>query len=488
MLLAGCVRMGAAQREITLYGPMQLNPRNNDLVEDISRRSFRYFWEEMNPRTGLVLDRARFDGKSEDEPNHHGVASIAATGFGLTALCVGAEHRWVSPELARARVRTTLRFFAHRAPQEHGWFYHFLDAETGERRWHSEVSSIDSALLLGGILTARAAFADDPEIVKLATAIYDRVDFPWMLDGSGLILLHGWKPETGFLPYRWDTYSEQMILYLLGIGSPTHPISPEAWYSWNLPVVQVAGHAYIGRGPLFTQQYSQAWVNLRGRGTPHPLEQNRFVPRVDYFANSVAATKAQQEFSLTLASHFPGYTKRIWGITSSESPRGYVDWGGSANDPRIDGTVVPSAAGGSLIFAPDICIPAMRTMLERFGKKIYGRYGFTDAFNPTTGWVCPYVLGIDAGITLLSAENLRTMNVWQWFMSNAEVERALDFVGYSPDLSLAFTAKAATSSPEKRTDGGATASDDRAAAPITVSKQVEIPASDFKFRIPITWH
>lgn len=490
LLLMECVGTQAAQREITLYGPMQLTPGDNDVVEDISRRSFRYFWEQMDSRTGLVPDRTRFDGKPDDDPNHRGVASIAATGFGLTALCIGAENRWVSPELASARVRTTLRFFADRAPQEHGWFYHFMDARTGARRWNSEVSSIDTALLLAGVLTAREAFADDPAIVRLATAIYKRVDFPWMLNGSRLTLSHGWKPETGFLPYRWDTYSELMILYLLAIGSPTNPISPEAWYSWNLPVVEVAGHAYIGQGPLFIQQYSQAWVNLRGRGTPHPMAGNCFVPRVDYFANSVAATRGQQAFAHILAPHFPGYTSKIWGITSSESARGYMDWGGSPADRRIDGTVAPSAAGGSLMFAPDICIPAMRAMLVRFGNKIYGRYGFTDAFNPTTGWVSPYFLGIDVGITLLSAENLRTMNVWQWFMSNPDVERSLDFVGYAPDLSLAFEHKNSSIAPERKQAAGGKPRTSRADPPssaIALRGNDEIPATDFKFRIPITW-
>jgi hypothetical protein len=290
-----------------------------------------------------------------------------------------------------------------------------------------------------------------------------------------LILSHGWKPETGFLKYRWDTYSEQMILYLLAIGSPTHPISPDAWYAWSLPVVRIAGHTYVGAGPIFTQQYSQAWVDLRGRGAPHPVDESRLVPRVDYFANSVAATRAQQDFSLILARHFPGYTSKVWGITSSESPRGYVDWGGSLNDPRIDGTVVPSAAGGSLMFAPDICIPALRTMLIEFGKKVYGRYGFTDAFNPTTGWASPYALGIDVGITLLSAENLRTGNVWEWFMSNPEAERCLDFVGYAPDLSLAFERKEPTITPFDASGEGAA----------TTMPKSEIPASVFKFRIVI---
>ena len=222
------------------------------LLDDISRRSFRYFWEQTDPHTGLVMDRALVTGKPDDDPRHRNVASIAATGFGLTADCIAAQHRWISPEVARQRILTTLRFFAEKAPREHGWFFHFLDAKTGERRWDSEVSSIDTALLLAGILTTQQAFANDPEIVRLSTLIYDRVDFPWMLNGSRVFLSHGWKPETGFLPYRWDTYSEAKILYTLAIGSPTHPISPDAWHAWKLPIVDDAGYTFIGGGPLFT--------------------------------------------------------------------------------------------------------------------------------------------------------------------------------------------------------------------------------------------
>ncbi len=230
-----------------------------DLVDDISRRSFRFFWEQTNLHTGLVLDRASVNGATEDNPRHRGVASIASTGFGLTALCIGAEHRWVSPELAR----------------------------------------IDTALLLGGVLTVRQAFRDDPEIVQLATTIYNRVDFPWMLHGS-TTLSHGWTPERGFLRHRWDTYSEHMILYLLAIGSPTQPIAPAAWYTWKLPIVAVGEYSYIGGGPLFIQQYSQAWVDLRDRvATQAPMEY--FRPRVNYFANSVTATRAQQAFSIRAA-------------------------------------------------------------------------------------------------------------------------------------------------------------------------------------------
>ncbi len=407
-----------------------LTKLDTDLVDDLSRRSFRYFLEQTNLRTGLVLDRAQTDGRPEEVANHMGVASIAATGFGLTAFCIAADHKWIGRELARQRVVAALRFFALEAPQEHGWFYHFLDANTGQRRWKSEVSSIDTALLLAGVLTVRQYFQGDPEIAELATEIYNRVDFPWMMDGNKMYFSHGWTPERGFLPFRWDTYSEHMILYVLGIGSPTHPISSDTWYSWKLPVVSVGGYTYVGGGPLFIHQYSQAWIDLRHRGAPPVLTMSSTVPRVNYFANSVAATRAQQEiFSRMLSQQFPAYSKNVWGVTASDSIKGYTDWGSSLSDPRIDGTVAPSAAAGSLMFAPEICIPAMRTMLVMYGKKIYGRYGFADAFNPSTGWTSKYVIGIDVGISLLSAENLRTGSVWEWFMANPEPEKALDLVG-----------------------------------------------------------
>jgi hypothetical protein len=331
--------------------------------------------------------------------------------------------------MARQHVLAALRFFAISAPHEHGWFYHFMDSATGERRWRSEISSIDTALLLGGVLTARQFFQDDLEVFSLATAIYDRVDFPWMMNG-GTSFSHGWTPENGFLPFRWDTYSEHMILYVLGIGSPSHPISENSWNAWNLPIKETGGYTYIGGGPLFIHQYSQAWVDLRDRAFPDAPALERITPRVDYFANSVAATRAERVvFSQQLSHEFPGYSEKVWGITASDSIHGYVAWGASPKDSRIDGTVVPSAVAGSLMFAPDICIPALRAMLVQYGKKTYGRYGFADAFNPTTGWVSRYVIGIDVGIALLSAENLRTGSVWQWFMTNDEPTHALDSVG-----------------------------------------------------------
>lgn len=449
------------------------------LLDDISRRSFRYFWEQTDPHTGLVMDRALVTGKPDDDPRHRNVASIAATGFGLTADCIAAQHRWISPEVARQRILTTLRFFAEKAPREHGWFFHFLDAKTGERRWDSEVSSIDTALLLAGILTTQQAFANDPEIVRLSTLIYDRVDFPWMLNGSRVFLSHGWKPETGFLPYRWDTYSEAKILYTLAIGSPTHPISPDAWHAWKLPIVDDAGYTFIGGGPLFTHQYSQAWLDLRNYVYARNPLLDRFVPHVNFFANAVAATRAQRATAIDLSQHFPGYSANVWGVTASDSPNGYVAWGDMPRDSRIDGTVVPSAAAGSLMFAPEICIPALRTMLVQYGKKIYGRYGFADAFNPSTGWVSRKVIGINVGITLLSAENLRTGDVWDWFMSDLDVQRALYFVGLVLNPSPTSPLQVLFSPP--RID---VAGENASGAEIGVSDQ-RIPVSAFQYTIPV---
>lgn len=435
------IRRHTACRYLLLFGlvsaitlnavalPAQSQPAQSSLaekdeafVEDLSRRAFRYFWEQANPNTGLVLDRSRTDGTPSDE-NHRTIASIAATGFGLTAVCIAAEHKWITTSEARARVRATLKFFAERAANIHGWFYHWMDAATGERRWKSEVSSIDTALLLCGVLTARGCFRSDKEINRLATKIYNRVDFPWMLNGHPTLLSHGWHPESGFIKNRWGDYSEQTMLYLLAIGSPTHAITPRSWYAWKRDWIEYGGYRYVASAaPLFIHQYSQAWVDYRGR-------RDRAPSGVDYFENSVKATRAHRLFCMSLAKEFPGYSANVWGISASDSARGYVAWGGPPRDPAIDGTVVPYAAAGSLMFTPDIALPALHEMKAKFGERIYGRYGFADAFNPNTGWVDTDVIGIDVGITLLGAENLRTANVWRWFMRNREISRAMLLVG-----------------------------------------------------------
>ncbi|MEJ7618678.1 MAG: glucoamylase family protein [Pyrinomonadaceae bacterium] len=394
---------------------------DEEFLEDLERRSFRFFWEKADPSTGLVLDRARTDGSPHDE-QYREIASIASTGFGLTALCIAAERRWVEPREAEDRVRVTLRFLAEKMPHHKGWFYHFVNMRTGAREWKSELSSIDTTLLLAGVLTAKQFYRADAEISGLATKIYERIDFRWMLNEHPGQLSMGWHPERGFINSRWDTYSEHPLLYLFAIGSRTHPIMPTAWYAWKRDWNHYKNYTFLGQAPLFTHQYSHAWVDFRGRREVKGA-------RVNYFENSVIATRAHREFCINLAGKFPGYSENVWGITASDSVKGYRAWGGPPATPDIDGTVVPCAAAGSLMFTPDISLPALRAMHAKYGDRISGRYGFTDAFNPNTNWINPDVIGIDVGITLLSAENLRTGNVWRWFMRNPEIERAMRRVG-----------------------------------------------------------
>ena len=407
--------------------PGQLSPEDEAFLEDVEQRAFRYFWEQGDSRTGLVLDRARADG-SAVRGHSFQVASIAATGFGLSALCIAAERGWIQSELARERVRNTLRFFADQATNVHGWFYHFLDSVTGERRWKCEVSSIDTALLLGGVLTARQKFREDSEIGKLASRIYHRVDFPWMRNESPTLLSIGWYPESGFIRAYWNMYAEETMLYLLGIGSPTHPLPVASWFAWKRTWTNYAGFRFLNAAPLFTHQYSHAYVDYRNWFEPNP-------PHVNYFINSMAATLANRAFCLSLSRRFPDYSENLWGVTASDSAHGYTAWGQVPLTDHIDGTVVPCAAGGSLMFTPQVCLPVLKAIKRRFGsgtlggRPVWGRYGFVDAFNPLTGWVDTDVLGIDQGITLLSAENARTGNLWRWFMANEEPCRAFQLIG-----------------------------------------------------------
>jgi hypothetical protein len=380
-----------------------------------------FFWEQADGQTGLVRDRSKTDGSAANEGARE-VSSIVAVGFGLTGLCIAAERNWMPHADLVRRARATLRFLAERMPHERGWFFHFVNMRSGARAWQSELSSIDTALLLAGVLTAKRCFGADAEIARHTDTIYRRVDFRWMLAGHDTLLSHGWKPESGFLPDRWNRHCELMILYLLAIGSPTHPIPPASWQAWSRPEMTFQHHRYVSwADPLFVHQYSHAWVDFRGR-----REQQT---GIDWFQNSVTATEAHRAFCVSLSKEFPGYTELVWGITASDSPKGYVGWGGPPRHPAIDGTVVPAAAAGSLMLAPRLTLPALREMHRRYGERVYGRYGFADAFHPTSGWVNPDVIGIDLGITLASAENLRTGRVWEWFMRNPEIVGALDRAG-----------------------------------------------------------
>jgi len=420
----------------TTVGVPAVTADDRAFLEDIEHRAFLYFWEQTDLGTGLVLDRSASDGGRAKGPSRD-IASIAATGFGLTAICIGVERGWVTHAQAADRVRGTLNFFANRAVQEHGWFYHWMDVANGDRRWDSEASSVDTAFLLAGVLSAAQYFSKDPEIPKLAQQIYERVDFQWMLNGDPFLLSHGWRGKN-FLKSRWDTYSEMTLLYLLAIGSPAHAIPPESWYAWQRPLYNYGPYQFISGGPLFTHQYSQAWIDYRNR---------RDRGFVDFFLNSVNATRANRTYCLNIKGGVPTtFGPDIWGITASDGPKGYRIYGEIKSFEPVDGTVAPSAAAGSLMFTPDISIPALRAIRSQFGDRVYGRYGFVDSYNPSLQWFDSDVVGIDQGITLLSAENLLTGNVWRWFMANESVSHAMDLIGFSapPSPAPAPAAKPAT--------------------------------------------
>jgi len=396
--------------------PTQLTDDDHNFLEEVEKATFHYFWEQTSQQTGLVKDRCKTSG-----PDHTVVASIAATGFGLTALCIGHKRGYVEVAEARDRVLLTLRFLWKTLPTHRGFFFHFANVDTGERMWESEVSSVDTAILLCGVLTCRKYFEAHSEISRLAYDIFNRVDWTWLSEDTTL-LPNGWAPEIGFLPYRWQSYSELMMIYLLGMGSLTSPLRPEAWTAWKRTTFEYDGLRYIGSfAPLFVHQYSQAWFDFRGK-------RDRYA---DYYQNSVIATEVHRRFCVELARQFPDYSDDLWGITASDSQNGYVVWGGPPTTGPIDGTIVPSAAAGSLPFLPVPAMRVLRTIKDKY-PKAWNRYGFVNAFNPLKNWYDPDVIGIDTGITMVMAENARTGFVWDTFMKNQEAQRGMRSAGFKP--------------------------------------------------------
>jgi hypothetical protein len=392
-----------------------LLPEDHLFLEELERANFLFFVEQSNPETGLVRDRCDVRATANST-----VASIAATGFGLTALCIGQQRGFMSLSDASERVLSTLRFLWKKLPVHRGFFYHWADMNTGERTWNSEVSSIDTAILLCGIMTCRQHFQHS-EIRQLAHDIFNRVDWTWLSEDTSL-LPHGWTPEFGFLPYRWDYYSELMAMYLLGLGSYSHPLKPETWNAWKRVTFEYDGLRYIGSfAPLFVHQYSQAWFDFRGQRDQY----------ADYFTNSTIATDVHRRFCLALAKQFPAYSDDLWGITASDSEKGYVVWGGPPAMGPIDGTIVPSASGGSLPFLVQPAMRVLRKIRDQYGKA-WTRYGFVNAFNPGKNWYDTAVIGIDTGITLLMAENARSAFVWDTFMKNPEARRGMKRAGFHP--------------------------------------------------------
>src|SRR5258708_5386901 len=394
-------------------GPGAISPEDDRLLNELEKANFQYFWEQANPKTGLVKDRCNV------HINDRGiVGSIAATGFGLTALCIGEKRGFVSRAAAQDRVLATLRCLWGKLPNHRGFFYHWANINTGERVWDAEVSSVDTTILLCGVLACRVYFPAE-EVQELADDIFDRVEWTWLSEDTAL-LPHGWTPEMGFLPYRWDNYSELMMMYLLALGSTSYPLRDESWMAWKRLTFEYDGLRYIGSfAPLFLHQYSQTRFDFPGKRHKYP----------GYFPNSITATDVHRRFCLELAKQFPNYSEDLWGITASDSASGYVIWGGPPAVGPIDGTIVPSASAGSLPFLPQPVIRVLRTIRDRYPSAC-SKYGFVNAFNPLTKWYDSDVVGIDTGITLLMAENVRTGFVWNTFMKNEAAQLGMQRAGF----------------------------------------------------------
>jgi len=377
--------------------------QDEEFLEKIERDSFRYFEKEINPENGLIKDSSR-----PGSP-----CSVAAVGFGLTALCIGESRGWIEKGEAYFRILRVLRTFKDKVPHEKGFFYHFINMRTGERAWNSEISSIDTALFLAGALFAGEYFKGTP-IESLARELYERVEWPWMLNGKKVFCM-GWKPETGFLPYYWDSYSEAMILYALAIGSPTYPIKKDSWLAWARKTDNYKGYEVIYSffGSIFTYQYSHAWIDFR----------NLYDNDVNYFENSINACMANRQFCADNSEKYVTYGQNRWGLTACIGPEGYKGYGAKPGVAYNDGTVAPYGMAGSIVFAEEESIMGLKHLYENYKNQIYGKYGFKDAFNTDRGWWAEEYLAIDVGITLIMIENYRTELIWNKFNQISAIDK-----------------------------------------------------------------
>ena len=408
-------------------------------VDDLERRTFQWFWDTADPQTALVPDRWPTQSFS----------SVAAVGFGLTAYGIGAERGYVTRAQARDRVLKTLRWFRD-APQGpaptgvtgyHGFFYHFLDMKTGARYKDVELSDIDTALMIAGVLFCQSYFDhDDPaeaEIRSIAEELYRRVEWDFMLVKPPQVSM-GWTPEKGYIDYAWHGYNEAMILFVLGIGSPTHPLPPATWseYTSTYKWVDFYGQQYVGFAPLFGYQYSMIWID------PHGLRDAYMRAHgIDYFENSRRATIAQQAYAADNPGHWRDYGPTIWGLTACDGPgdrtvdgrtyHGYTARGATQDDIRDDGTIAPTAAASSIAFTPDLSTAAIQAMQTRYGDRLYAQYGFKDAFTPQIGWFDVDYLGIDQGPIVAMIENWRSQLVWRVMAKNQHIQNGLQRAGFT---------------------------------------------------------
>lgn len=433
-----------------------------DLFADIQRRTFRFFWERSNPANGLMLDRW-------PTPSF---ASIAATGFALTAYPIGVKQGWITRDQARDRTLATLRFFWN-APQGDapsgtagykGFFYHFLDQGTGLRYRQNELSSVDTSWLLAGILYAGQYYdqADEAEIRDLSAKIYARCDWRWFQqqDAQKRVSM-GWHPESGFIATPWFGYTEGQFLYILALGAPDFYLDKQAYDGWCSTYPNSwrgsGTTRHLGFGPHFGHQYTQCWVDMRGIQDATMRDAG-----FDYFENSRRATYWQRNYATQNPGNWVGYSQDIWGLTACDGPgnvqatvngklrqftgysaRGPVD----LPDGFDDGTIAPTAAIASLPFAPEIVEPAAQALYARYGSAIYSQYGFLDAFNPsftfadqpydhgtitpTAGWVDSDYIGIDQGPILAMIENRQSGMIWEAMRSHPAIKRGLQRAGFT---------------------------------------------------------
>ncbi len=428
------------------------------LLDDVELRGFHYFWDLADPHTFLVPDRAPTPSFS----------SIAAVGFGLTAYGIGAERGYVTRAEAAERTLATLRsLLAMRQGPEprgvsgyKGFFYHFLDMRTGERFQTVELSTIDTSLLMAGVLFSQSYFdrgdATETAIRAAAEELYERVDWP-AEQARGAAISMGWTPEGGLHTYDWRGYNEAMIVILLALGSPTHPVDAGAWseYTRTDRWGTFYGQDHILFAPLFGHQYSHVWIDFRGI-----RDEVTRAHDLDYFENSRRATLSQRAYAVANPSHYRDYGDSIWGLSACDGPMdatltidgtrrtfyGYAARGATNGEIRDDGTITPSAAISSIVFTPELSLAALRAMKERYGAHLYAQYGFLDAFNPTLrtsdkvtagkvdpalGWFDVDYLGIDQGPIVAMIENYRSGLVWKAMRKNPHIIRGLKRAGFT---------------------------------------------------------
>jgi hypothetical protein len=405
----------------------QIKPTEEEL-DALQWTTIEYYLREVNFRNGLIADKTQPGAP----------ASIAAVGMSLATLPVVVERAYLPREFAAGRALAKLRFFwtSPQGPEpdvtgHKGFYYHFLDMETGRRAGNCELSTVDSAFLLAGMLTAASYFdrdtAQEHEIRTLADALYRRADWRWAQNG-GATLTHGWKPETGFLPYRWEGYDEALLLYVLALGSPTYPLPEDSYTAWASTYVwkEVYGYEYLYSGPLFTHQFSQLWIDFRGIQDAPMRDRG-----LDYFENSRRATFVHQAYAIRNPLEFEGYNELCWGLTASDGPgwtvclvngiqRRFFDYiGRGAPYGPDDGTIAPWAVVASLPFAPEIVLPTIKNFAQ-MDLGMLDPYGFKATFNRTFpvegskhGWVSPWHFGIDQGPIILMIENYRTGLLWR---------------------------------------------------------------------------